>query len=690
MARPNQKPQLPSLETGPVPLRGFRDAARNQLVDLIDSKRGKKALVLDPAVSGPLTLLDAGLSGLLSEHGVAKLLYLERKRLDDASYGQAEPRLLALRPVIYIARATLDNAQLIAWQIKSTPRAAQDHEFSVFWVPRRSVACEKLLEDEGVAGELAQGELPMDLVPLDDDVLSLELDRAFAGCTLDGDASSLFYAAAAVMRLQHEFGIIPRIQGKGPAAAAVRDICIKMRKERPPPALGGGGGGAGRIGRAILIDREVDLITPMMTQITFEGLIDEVTGIKHGSAPLAAAAAAGARARRGRGAGVARGRCVLRAAHRHTLNARTIHTCTHEYTHTHTHTHAHTRTHRLTRYAREARREYGELGQKDLGGLKAFVKGLPKLLLLDRLSDLLVPVAEVVKQPSFHRRLRAEMDLLEGVAVDEAVGLMTEMMCSGSDMLSTLRLLVLLSATQGGVPKRHWDALRAEFVSAYGHQHLLTLHSLERAGLLRQQQGGGGLPSGLTGRSGGFSALRRALRLVVPDDEQMDNPTDVSHLYKGYAPISIRLVEAAVGAGWAPLAEALAALPGPTFDAAQAVEASGQITDRPFKAGGGGGGGGAAGDAGGGDGGDAAAGGGAGDGGGGGGGGRETVLVVFLGGATFSELSALRFLEARPSSNVRFLALAPKVVNGRSLLEGFVDPLAARYPGGAGGAAAAI
>lgn len=51
-----------------------------------------------------------------------RLLYLERKRLDDASYNQSEPRLSAVRPLMYIARATLDNAQLIAWQIKNTPR----------------------------------------------------------------------------------------------------------------------------------------------------------------------------------------------------------------------------------------------------------------------------------------------------------------------------------------------------------------------------------------------------------------------------------------------------------------------------------------------------------------------------------------------------------------------------------------
>lgn len=35
-------------------------------------RRGKKALILDQAVSGPLSLLDVGLADLLTEHGVVK------------------------------------------------------------------------------------------------------------------------------------------------------------------------------------------------------------------------------------------------------------------------------------------------------------------------------------------------------------------------------------------------------------------------------------------------------------------------------------------------------------------------------------------------------------------------------------------------------------------------------------------
>lgn len=35
-------------------------------------------------------------------------------------------------------------------------RGPVQHEFSVFWVPRRSIAVERVLEDEGVYGEVTQ------------------------------------------------------------------------------------------------------------------------------------------------------------------------------------------------------------------------------------------------------------------------------------------------------------------------------------------------------------------------------------------------------------------------------------------------------------------------------------------------------------------------------------------------------
>lgn len=62
------------------------------------------------------------------------------------------------------------------------------------------------------------------------------------------------------------------------------------------------------------------------------------------------------------------------------------------------------------------------------------------------------------------------------------------------------------------------------------------------------------------------------------------------------------------------------------------------------------------------------------------GGGPETVLLVMLGGITFTEITALRFLASKPENNCRFLVLTTKIVNGRTLLDSFIDAPARNIP----------
>ena len=96
--------------------------------------------------------------------------------------------------------------------------------------------------------------------------------------------TNLFDAAKAIMQLQVLCGIIPVIKGKGENAKVVADMLIKLREE------------VGRedevvdseltIDELILVDRELDLVTPMLTPLSYEGLIDEIFGIQHGFAAL--------------------------------------------------------------------------------------------------------------------------------------------------------------------------------------------------------------------------------------------------------------------------------------------------------------------------------------------------------------------------------------------------------------------
>ena len=60
-------------------------------------------------------------------------------------------------------------------------------------------------------------------------------------------------------------------------------------------------------------------------------------------------------------------------------------------------------------------------------------------------------------------------------------------------------------------------------------------------------------------------------------DEQ--DPTDVAYVFSGYAPLSVRLVQCAVGrggsiTGWKGIEDVLKALPGATFDDVQAFDDS--------------------------------------------------------------------------------------------------------------------
>ena len=52
-------------------------------------------------------------------------------------------------------------------------------QYHVFFVPQRTVACEQMLEDEGVLNYVSIGEYALGLVPLDSDLLSLEMEGVF-------------------------------------------------------------------------------------------------------------------------------------------------------------------------------------------------------------------------------------------------------------------------------------------------------------------------------------------------------------------------------------------------------------------------------------------------------------------------------------------------------------------------------
>ena len=262
----------------------LRDYYRTELAALLNlpspgtNPKERKALVLDKSLSGPLGLVAE--VDLLRANGVDQIHHLRDLELHTPCVH-----------IMYLIRPALANCRLIASHILNhrSREPNTKRTYSLYFVPRRSMLCERELELLGVLGDITLHDFHLELIPFDEDVLSMELSASFKDTFLDGDPTSLLYVARSLMKLQAIFGLVPIVKGKGSNANKVWHMMQRLRREGGfNIASGTSSGGAAAaatmsqdIDSIILLDRSVDLVTPLLTQLTYEGLIDELFGIKN-------------------------------------------------------------------------------------------------------------------------------------------------------------------------------------------------------------------------------------------------------------------------------------------------------------------------------------------------------------------------------------------------------------------------
>ena len=182
--------------------------------------------------------------------------------------------------VVFIVRGKLTIISAVADAVKfdvSNRARGTTRKYHILLVPRGSLICEKRLSDFGARGDFdTLIDFPV-LFPLDNDVLSLEDADSFYDISIEKDTSALYDLATAITMMQSTFGKIPTLCGVGKSAQTVADLMKRMATsvqgaDAPQQH-------ASKIDSVILIDRSVDLITPLLTQHTYEGLIDENFGI---------------------------------------------------------------------------------------------------------------------------------------------------------------------------------------------------------------------------------------------------------------------------------------------------------------------------------------------------------------------------------------------------------------------------
>ncbi|KAJ1914133.1 Vacuolar protein-sorting-associated protein 33 [Tieghemiomyces parasiticus] len=511
----------------------FQELAHVQLTAVLDSVRGAKVLVVDPALSPALSLV-AEFSHL-KEHGVEKIFHLESNPVDTEC-----------KNILYLSRPEVTHMQWIADHVREAARAQRPHEFTLYFSPRRTLVCDRILEEQGVLGDLTIGEYHLDLVPLEDDLASLELSDCFRSLLVDEVPTALFGMGRALMRVQALFGFFPRIVGKGDSAKQLCDMLVRMRRELAvdEPTAAQSNTLSQTVDALVLLDRSVDLISPLCTQLTYEGLIDERFGIRHslvevdanlGShATLPTANVAGSNTTGTASANAPAPAKKTRAA----LNSQDP-------------LFAELRDRNfsvvggwLHRAAKRINQDYQDRHQaRTVSQIRTFIGKLGGLQAEHQALKLHTYLAEEIYKftltPTFNRTLEFEQTLLGGAHlgsnsaftdyVDELIG-------NEAPLTQILRLLCLQCALGGGLKRKMYDHWRREIVQTYGYTHLLTLERLARLRLLYSND---------AGTRSTYPAIQKALQLAVEDVDETD-PNDAAYVYSGFAPISVRLLQCIV------------------------------------------------------------------------------------------------------------------------------------------------
>ncbi|KAM9422374.1 vacuolar protein sorting-associated protein 33B isoform 2-T3 [Salvelinus alpinus] len=592
--------------------------ARDQLIYLLEQLPGRKDLFIEADLMSPLDRIANVIT--LKQHDVDKLYKVEYKPIVSTS-----------DQLCFLIRPRIKTVKWICDVVNTDKAFGRFRRYKIIFSPQKFYACENLLEEQGIFGDVTTDEWSFYLLPLDDDIISLELPEFFRDNFLEGDQRWVRTAGSALHLLHSVYGPFSKVYGIG--------RCSKMAYEswREQVEEGEQRARQAEIGNVFLIDRDVDLVTPLCSQVVYEGLVDDIFRIKCGCVEFGPDVTSSDKSIK----------VMLNSQDKVFNEIRNEHfSQVFGF---------------LSQKARNLQTAYDKRSGMDIKQMKTFVsEELKGLKQEHRLLSLHIGASESMMKKKtkqdFQELLKTEHSLLEGFEIRECISYIEEHINRQVSMVESMRLLCLLSLTENGLLPKDYRSLKAQFLQSYGIEHLLTFSNLKQLGLLVEQQPGetltvmesrvGKLVNDKTAgkltdafsslaKKSNFRALGRRLNLVPKSDEEYDLrvPRDMAYIFSGaYIPLSCKLIEQVLERdGWTGLEEVTRMLNGHEFAVTGSNGSDARVkTDS-----------------------------------------QRIILVMFLGGCTFSEISALRFLGRE--KGLKFIVVTTAITNSARLLESMLD-----------------
>ncbi|GAB6018785.1 Vacuolar protein sorting-associated protein 33B [Chamberlinius hualienensis] len=584
----------------------LRQTAKDSLGDLLHSVSGLKDLVIDQELFKPLDRI-AGAS-FLKEQGVNKIYSLDNTLPTNFSIKR-----------VFIVRANIASVRKAANHINScTDNDTKNLRYKILIVPRKLHICERVLEQEGVIGYVEVAGLDLGLLPIDDDVLSLDLPDFYKSFFLERDNTWIYSVAASLFDIQTIFGTIRQMFCFGKASQMTYEMYTMLVKEKQGKSLTKDPD----IDYVFLFDRDMDYASIILTPGTYEGLLDEVFGIKYGYAELDKHVTQSEQ----------NVKVLLDNNDKVYKDIRNRH-----FSNVVSH---------LSSAAKQLKLDHSERQNMTIEKMSEFVSKELKNVQQEKQSLALhIGICEAIvqkKSRNFQEQLNVENSIVDGSEFQECVVYIEELLMKQALVSQTLRLMSLLSLTNDGLEVKLHNSLKTQFLQSYGHEHMITFHTLKQTGLFVDYETKnvlGKMVSPLVSlpRSSSFRATLKKFNLIPKNTNTGGKQSgDLGYVFSGaYIPLSCSIVKQVLENNSVYVVEeAVKLLSGSCFTKNLLPSARFSIASASKQA-------------------------------------KKTVLIYFLGGVTFAEITALRRLGELKDCNI--IIATTSIINGNSFMDIFIN-----------------
>ena len=408
-------------------------------------------------------------------------------------------------------------------------------ESNIIFIPGESYNIIEYMTSNDLINQFKIFSFYIDILSLDNDLLSLENNNCFKEIYIDKNLTSISELASAFIKIESCFGKVKHKYIKGDNSKIFETLVNEKEKENDLKVTD-------EILGMIVLDRSVDFLTTLTSNYTYEGLIDQFFGINLSTIKIKESFIKNIKVKN-----PDQEKTVTYSLSSFKNKFYSKIGCMHYLD--------------VNNYLNKVTEYYKDIASKKNSTLEELSKQTKELKVFmteikDPLSSNKKIFTYIVNNIANEENLlftKMEQLLLSGEFPPNLHLFYDDYICNKLDLNKILRLMAIESLTQGGV--QDYNIIKRDILNIYGYQNIFLFRDLEELGWLK----GKTYIKNLIEMS--YSQLFEKLELVnaSPNEKKVEN---CSYILSGFCPISLRLIEKAVEGKWNKIQDIIKKMPG--------------------------------------------------------------------------------------------------------------------------------